>query len=238
MNTGHVKQVAAFEKLVECCSAQGAMYNPSNASITLTALRTLLTSARQSLEAVKGLQTAYANGVNIRQQLYEEMPRFITRIINAMAANGASEALLQEAYALAHKYKSKAKERSPLTSAEATAAMPATRSTAQLDFDRKADHFDGLVKLVQTLPDYNPHESDLQLAALKTKLADLRNWNTRVMNRLVALANARMQRNQVLYASQGIHGIGLLTKRYVRGAFGFTNPVSKQVGSIKLFNQK
>jgi len=237
MNTGHVKQVAAFEKLVECCSAQGAMYNPSNASITLTALRALLTSARQSLEAVKGLQTAYTNGVIIRQQLYDDMPKFITRVINAMAANGASQALLQDAYALARKYQSRSKDRGPLSSTEATATVPATRSTAQLDFDRKADHFDGLVKLVQSLPAYAPHESDLQLSALKAKLADLRNWNTRVMSRLVALANARLQRNQVLYASQGIHGIGLLTKRYVRGAFGYSNPVSKQVGSIRLFNK-
>ena len=238
MNTGHVKQAAAFEKLVACCSAQGAMYNPSNEAITLTALQSLLTSAHQSLEAVKVAQLAYTNGVIIRKKLFDDMPVFLTRVIHGLAASGASAEVMEEAYRYVRKYKSQGRDREPLSSTEATATVSATRSTAQLDFDRKADHFNRLVKLVHTVPGYRPNEEDLQLVALDRKAAELYDWNKRVVHRLITLANARAHRNRVLYGPTGTHGVAMLAKKYVRSAFGYRSAAAQQIGRIQLLNHK
>src|SRR5687767_12417679 len=111
MNTGNVKQVAAFEKLLGFCNAHGAMYNPSKASLKVAALNTLLTSAQQSLEAVKTLQTAYNNAVNTRNQTFDALPRFMTRIINILASSDATRATVDEAYFFSNRFNPKKKAR-------------------------------------------------------------------------------------------------------------------------------
>src|SRR5688572_24520783 len=105
MDTGHVKQVATFEKLLGFCNAHGAMFNPSKAALSTTALSTLLTSAQQSLEAVKTARAEYINFVIARNEAFNGLPKFMTRIINTLAASGASEATIDEAYRFIQKFR-------------------------------------------------------------------------------------------------------------------------------------
>jgi hypothetical protein len=232
MYTGHVKQVAAFEKLLGFCDANGAMFNPSKESLKVTALKSLLTSAQQSLEAVKSLRTAYDNAVNHRIQAFKSLPTFMTRVVN-MLATTADPDTVQEAYAFARKFQTKPK-RKP---ADGEASPSPTRSTSQLDFDAKTDNFAAFVKVVSAEPSYNPNEVDLQVPALEAMVTRLRDINTAVIDAQVALSNARKTRNELLYKNDGIYDSARRVKRYVKGAFGFRSTAYSQISSIPFLKQ-
>lgn len=236
MDSGHVKQVATFEKLLGFCNAHGAMFNPSKGAIQSTALHSLLTSAQQSLEAVRTARTAYSNAMNVRNDTFNGVPKFMTRIVNALAASGASQATLEDAYRFVKKFYRTQKKKEV---AAATEANPvSTRSTSQLDFDSRTDNFEGLVKVVSMEPLYQPNEADLQVSSLLAYVAHLRGLNTAVMNAQVEVSNARASRNKMLYESSGIHGLAKAVKRYVKGVFGFQSVAYNQIRSLKFSNRK
>lgn len=234
MNTGQVKQVAAFEKLLGFCNAHGAMYNPGKDSLTVAALNSLLTSAQQSLEAVKDLQTAYRNAVNVRREAYAGLPKFMTRVINGLAMS-ATPATVEEAYFYSRKFRPHSKMRPAIPSGNGTGQgeQRATRSTSQLDFDRKADNFAAFVKVALADASYAPNEADLKSEALLAKVRTLREMNTAIGNMQVALSNVRANRNKVLYSATGIYGIGKSVKRYLKSVFGYQSVGYSQVSNLR-----
>jgi hypothetical protein len=240
MDTGHVKQVAAFEKLLSFCNAHGAMYNPSKASLKVAALNTLLTSAQQSLEAVKTVRTAYDNAVNIRNQAFADLPKLMTRIVNILASTDASGKTVEDAYFYARKFRPESRSRRPKPSDGITTAIepPLTRSTAQLDYDAKADNFAAFVKVVSAEPLYKPNETELQVNALNALVTNLRDKNKAVITALVTWSNARAARNRQLYQASGIHGTAISVKKYVKGLFGFQSVAYAQIRSIRFVNRK
>lgn len=233
MDTGHVKQVATFEKLLGFCNAHGAMFNPSKVAIQSTALHTLLTSAQQSLEAVTTARTAYNNAVDVRNDTFNSVPKFMTRIVNALAASGASESTLEEAYRFVKKFYRTSKRKASLASPSSDEVPVSKRSNSQLDFDSKASNFEGLVKVVSMETSYHPNEADLQVSSLNGFAANLRGLNNAVVNAQVVLSNARASRNKVLYDATGIHGLSLAVKRYVKGVFGFQSVAYNQIRSLR-----
>jgi hypothetical protein len=236
MDSGHVKQVATFEKLLGFCNAHGAMFNPSKEALQPTALSSLLTSAQHSLEAVKVTRTEYINAVHARNEAFNSLPKFLTRIVNALAATEASKSTVEEAYSFVRKFY-RFKSKAPAVGSEEAEPRP-TRSLSQLDFDSKIDNFEALVKVVTLEPSYQPNEVDLQVDSLKERVASLRAMNSEVISKLVTLSNARATRNKLLYARSGIHGLGLATKRYVKGAFGYQSVAYDQIRSLRFQNQK
>jgi hypothetical protein len=240
MNTGNVKQVAAFEKLLGFCNAHGAMYNPSKASLKVTALNTLLTSAQQSLEAVKTLRTTYNNAVNTRKQAFAGLPRFMTRIVNTLASTDTSRATVDEAYFFIKRFRPKAKARRAVSSGNpgTVSEPPLTRSTAQLDFDSRIDNFAALVKVVSAEPSYEPNEVDLQVTSLDALITGLRDKNKAVLNAQIALSNARASCNELLYSPTGIHGTAKAVKSYIKGVFGYTSVGLPADSWLKIHQQK
>jgi hypothetical protein len=237
METGNVKQVAAFEKLVSFCNAHGATYNPSKASLKVAALNTLLTSAQQSLEAVKTADTAFANAVNARNQAFDALPKFMTRVINILAATDASADTVKEAYFYARRLRpvKKLKQNPPATGVQETASR--SRSNSQLDFDGKADNFAAFVKVVAGESSYKPNEADLTTVALTKVVTNLRSLNTAVITAQVALSNARIARDKALYQN-GIYGTAKASKHYIKGVFGFQSADFKQVSALTFVNRK
>jgi hypothetical protein len=240
METGHVKQVAAFEKLLGFCNAHGAMYNPSKASLKVAALNTLLTSAQQSLEAVKTLRTAYDNAVNIRNQALTDLPKFATRIVNTLASTDATSATVREAYAFSNRLRPSARIRPAIPSGDpGTVKEPRlTRSISQLDSDSKIDNFAALVKVVSAEPSYKPNEVELQITSLNAFVTGLRDKNKAVINAQVALSNSRAARNRALYSITGIYGTAIGVKKYIKGLFGFQSVAYDQISSLIFKNQK
>jgi hypothetical protein len=236
MKTGNVKQVATFEELLGFCHAHGALYNPSKTSIKIAALEELFTAAQQSLEAVKVAITEYNNAVNVRQEAFNRLPVFSTRIVNALAATDASKATLEEAYAHVRKFRW---QNPPApAAAEGKEAASKSRKSNHRDFNTQLDSFESLVKVVSAEPSYQPNEPDLTLTALTAHAEMLRSTITKVIDLRVTVSNLRATRDKILYDRHSIHDTAIAVKRYIKGVFGYRSVAYNQVKGLKFIAKK
>ena len=111
-------------------------------------------------------------------------------------------------------------------------------STIQQSYAQIVGHFSQLVNFIQQTPNYNPNETHLQVANLLQVLNDLQTQNTNVMQAEVALINARILRDDVLYNPlTGIVATAVLVKNYCKSVLSTKSPLYKEVNKIR-FNSK
>ena len=236
--TGHAKNVANFDELLSFVTGYGAVYNPSKATIKLTALQTLATNAKNAINAVNAALPAYSNAVSAREVAFEPLSKLSTRILNALKATDTTTQVDESATTLVRKIQGK-RATPKLTEEEKTAAKAAGTETkevssSQMSYDSRLESFDKLIKLLTSITLYAPNEADLKVATLTTMLNDLKAKNTAVVATLVSLSNARIARNDLMYkANTGMLDIALDSKAYIKSAFGGTSPQYKQVSKLK-----
>lgn len=123
--------------------------------------------------------------------------------------------------------------------AEAEGKEVKESSSSQMSYDSRLDNFDKLVKLLASVPEYAPNETDLTTESLTALYADLSAKNTAVINATVPLNNARIVRDQILYSAlTGIVGISVDVKTYVKSVFGATAPQYKAISGLKFTSLK
>lgn len=239
--TGHAKNVANFEELIGFCTAYGANYNPSKASLKLGALNTLKATANANLQAVKTAKTNYDNATNAREIAFKQLRPLATRVINALAATEATPQTLADAKTANNKIQGKraTKAKETTTGNTGSNASPAkTISTSQQSFDNLVDHFAQLITTLSAEPSYVPNESELSIAGLNTYLADLRAKNTAVVNTFATFSNARITRNTTLYnPNTGLLDIAKDVKLYIKSIYGTSSQQYKQVSALKFTNR-
>ncbi|MEI6062160.1 MAG: hypothetical protein WCR72_15775, partial [Bacteroidota bacterium] len=112
--------------------------------------------------------------------------------------------------------------------------VPKEISSSQLSFDNRLDNLDKLIQLLGSIPVYAPNERELQLPALTALYDGLVAKNTDVVAATVPLYNARITRNQVLYApGTGLVDTAADVKSYVKSVFGAVSSQFKQVSILK-----
>ena len=239
--TGHAKNVATFEDLISFCTGYGATYNPSLAAIKLPALATLLTAAQAALQLVKTSKTAFDNATNLREIVFKTLKPLATKIINALAASGATANTIKDAKTINNKIqgrRAKAIEQPTPAELAAGAAAINTSSTSQQSFDKLIDHFTQLIALLTAEPKYIPNENELKVATLNTLLTDMKAKNTGVIGTTTTASNSRIARDKTLYAEEaGLVDIALAVKQYVKSVFGASSPQYKQVSKLKFSNR-
>lgn len=236
--TGHAKNVANFEDLISFCTGYGTAYNPSNASIKLTALNAVFTSSKNALAATNNLVPAWKNAVNTREISFTPLSKLITRVVNSLDSSTVSKQSVDDAKTIARKIQGKRASAKttpvaidPNTTTEET---PQSISASQMSYDNRIDNLDKLLQLLVSLPAYAPNENDLKVTTLTTLLADMRTKNTAVINALTPLSNARISRNTTLYApTTGLVDLAGEVKKYVKSVYGATSPQYKQVSGLK-----
>jgi hypothetical protein len=240
----HANQVAAFEKLLGFCNAQGATFNPSRESMKSTALTTLLTEAQKSIQAVHNAQNAVVDAINIRNRAFDQLPYLGTRIIGALEACDAPPDHLADVnrIRLRFRYQPPATNRSSAlksSSGEQTNGMevpPANTPRGPvnfLGFSNKMETLAELIGLLSKEPFYTPNEADLSIEGLNAELANLREKHKAVGDASLALYNARQYCKKILFQPEGIHGTSVKVKKYVRSIFGFGSEQYRAVSKIK-----
>lgn len=113
------------------------------------------------------------------------------------------------------------------------------RSNSQQSFDKRIDHFTGLISLVNQAPAYLPNETHLSLPGLNAYLANLVSRNTNVINAHTEHSKAMHERNEILYNEfTGLINRAKLVKLYFKGVFGNSGDQYKQVAAIEFRNIK
>lgn len=236
--TGHAKNVANFEDMISFCNGYGSSYNPSKIAIQIPSLNTLRSKAIIAVEDVNTANTAFINATNARQIAFNPVKPLATRIVNALEATDATDELIKDAKTLNRKVQGSrkgkgAKPETPLTPPD-TATEDKKISVSQQSYDSIIENLGKLGELVISEPSYAPNEVDLQVATLTTFHNNLKTTNTTVINATTAISNARITRNQILYAPKtGLYDIAQEVKKYVKSVFGATSPQYKQVSKIK-----
>lgn len=231
--TGHAKNVANFQDLIEFVTGYGATYNPSKISLKLPQLITLKASADSSLVDLILKNTNYNNKVNERIIAFSGLKSLSTRLVNALQTTDASTETINNAKTFNRKMQGK-KASSSQTPIDPKASAPTTISTSQQSYDQLIQHFAGLTSVLEAEASYAPNESDLQIATLQAKIADLTAKNTAVATAYTSISNSRIARNETLYSSTtGLVEIALEVKKYIKSVFGATSPQYAQVKSIK-----
>lgn len=120
--------------------------------------------------------------------------------MNSYAASGAEKNSVEDAKSFKRK----------IDGARAT-ALPADdpgtpedeskgNSVSQRSSTQVAEHFDNMIELLSNDPAYAPNETELQVATFEAKLTSMKNANNAVTAAVTPLSNARISRNEALYA--------------------------------------
>ena len=231
--TGHAKNVANFQDLIEFVTGYGATYNPSKNSLKLPQLISLKASAESNLSDVISKNTNYNNKVNERITAFSGLKSFSTRLVNALQTTDATPETIGNAKTFNRKMQGK-KASSAQTPTDPNTPAPTTISTSQQSYDQLIQHLSGLNSILEAETSYTPNETDLQVATIQAKIADLSAKNTAVATAYTSISNSRIARNETLYSSTtGLVETANEVKKYVKSVFGASSPQFAQVKGIE-----
>ena len=230
---GHAKNVANFQDLIEFVTGYGATYNPSKNSLKLPQLIALKASADATLADVITKNTNYNNKVNERITAFSGLKSLSTRLVNALQTTDATTETIGNAKTFNRKMQGK-KASSSQTPTDPNTPAPTTISTSQQSYDQLIQHLAGLTSILEAETSYTPNETDLQVATLQTKIADLTTKNTAVATAYASISNSRIERNETLYSSStGLVETANEVKKYIKSVFGASSPQFAQVKGIQ-----
>ena len=230
---GHAKNVANFQDLIEFVTAYGTTYNPSKNALKLPQLIALKASADATLADVISKNTNYNNKVNERITAFSGLKSLSTRLVNALQTTDATTETIGNAKTFNRKMQGK-KASSSQTPTDPNTPAPTTISTSQQSYDQLIQHFAGLTSVLEAETSYTPNETDLQVATLQTKIADLTAKNTAVATAYASISNSRIARNETLYSSTtGLVVTANEVKKYIKSVFGASSPQFAQVKGIQ-----
>jgi len=230
---GHAKNVANFQDLIEFVIGYGETYNPSKNSLKLPQLIALKASADATLADVITKNTNYNNKVNERITAFSGLKSLSTRLVNALQTTDATTETIGNAKTFNRKMQGK-KASSSQTPTDPNTPAPNTISTSQQSYDQLIQHLAGLTSILEAETSYTPNETDLQVATLQTKIADLTAKNTAVATAYASISNSRIARNETLYSSStGLVETANEVKKYIKSVFGASSPQFAQVKGIQ-----
>lgn len=236
--TGHAKNVANLQDLISFVTGYGTTYNPNKNALKLQQLTALYTASQASLADVITKNTVYNNKVNERVVAFKDLKSLSTRLINALQTTNATSEKVADAKAFNKKMqgiRAKAIE----TPTDPNAPAPNTISTSQQSYDQQIQHLAGIISVLQTEPSYAPNETDLQIATLTAKQADLTAKNNAVSTAYTNVSNSRIARDTTIYGTDtGLFDIATEVKKYIKSVFGATSPQFAQVKGIEFKKPK
>lgn len=177
--TGHAKNIANFQNLIEFVTGYGNSYNPSKDSLKLPQLISLKASAENALSEVITKNTEYNNKVNERINAFSNMRSLSTRLINALQTTDATSETIGNAKTFNRKMQGKKASETQMLSDPNTPA-PTTISTSQQSYDQLIQHLIGLKSVLKAEPSYQPNETELQVGSIEEKIDDLSTKNKAV----------------------------------------------------------
>mgnify|MGYP003610194119 FL=1 len=236
--TGHAKNVANFQDLIAFVTGYGATYNPSKNALKLPQLTALHTASQTSLADVVTKNTAYNNKVNERVVAFKDLKSLSTRLINALQTTDATKEIIADAKAFNKKLQG-VRAKAVETPLDPNAPAPNTISTSQQSYDQQIQHLAVIISVLQSEPSYTPNETDLQIATLTAKQADLTAKNSEVATAYTNVSNSRIARDTTIYGTDtGLFDVATEVKKYVKSVYGATSPQFAQVKGIEFTKKR
>lgn len=231
---GDMKVISNFRKLIQFVSAD-PNYKPSNTALTVPALQAQDATASTAVEDVGNKNAPNKTAIRERVEAFDPLAARARQVRNVAKASGASKTALDNLETPLRKLSGgrasdKIKD-DPNTPQNEAAAQ---HSASQMSFDNRTGNFRTFVALVKELTTYKPNEEDLKVSALEAYADDLDAKNNAVASTFVPLSQARALRDQLLYTNaDSVVNNALLAKAYVKGAFGSSSALHKQIKGLE-----
>ncbi|MBI4929712.1 MAG: hypothetical protein HY841_03040 [Bacteroidetes bacterium] len=236
--TGHAKNVANLNVMISRLQGYGTRYNPTNPLIKIPNLQTAFTSGSATMTTLDNVKPAYTKSVDDRQQIFTDMEKLSTRIINSFhAIQGITKAQVEDVKTIIRKIRGVRKDKIVDTPPPADATEKEIEkhiSASQKSYDQLTEHFTKLTSLVASVPAYAPNEIDLKNTALATFLSQLKAANQAVINATTPYLTAMQNRNNILYNPvTGIKDLAAEVKKYVKSVSTITLAEFRQISGLK-----
>jgi hypothetical protein len=232
--TGHARNCQRFAELISFCEGYGAVYQPQNHALSVADLQTLLAAGQDGIDGVTTAMGPWKNAVSERREAFRGLRPLTTRVINAFAVSGAPQSAVDQAESFKRKIdgeRAKQVEDDPSTPEN---EAENTISVSQQSYTQLVEHLDNLIQVLTDSGQYNPAETDLKLLALNTLSTALKAANQAVIDTNTPFSNARIARNDALYAEgTGLVDIAGMVKKYVKALFGADSPQFAQVSGLE-----
>jgi len=229
--TGHAVNITNFFTMISRCQGYGVRYNPSNNAIKVANLLIVGNNANTTQAALDTAKAPYTNAVNNRDNLFADLDKLSTRILNAVATStNVQPNLIDDVKTFNRKIQGIRKDKK--------IAIPNPEdhkqiSASQQSFTQKTENFSKLIALVATIPTYTPNETELQVASLNTYSTQLKNANTAVIAATTPMLVAMEARNTVLYApTTGLVDLSLAVKKYVKSVKTITLSEYREISGL------
>jgi hypothetical protein len=267
--TGHSKNVANFESLIVICTSLGSRYNPPKPQLAISNLNSLLVTSQNALSDMYTQKAAIFQAMLARREETEVLHKRVVKVINFLEVVDIPIDTLKQAKVLRNKILGRFPKKNSQSAVTETQqenqptntnsngngsdgaangntnpnldqeVTPNTISTSQQSFDKQLEHFERLIQLLATEPNYNPNESDLTLASLNGILASLRQIDSTLKNKYVTYKGVMDQRDQILYKEEiGLVDISRDIKLYLKAILGNTSNEFKQSTRFKFTSPK
>ena len=198
---GHAKNIANANLLNSNIVQLGAIYNPSNSKLILSNLQTVYSTSSTNQSNVNNLVAPYSIAVDNRENIFAPQSKKITKLRKAYkATEGVTPAQLEDFMTIARKLKGIRKvKNAPTTDSSEEQTQ---HSTSQMSYDQRTSNFDLLISQLQNTPNYNPNETEYQVATLQAEKVQMLQATQNVANTFIPLNNARSIRNNSMYLSE------------------------------------
>ena len=232
--TGHAKNVATFNTLISFCQGYGSQYQPAVAALEIVNLQSQLAAAENALNESKKKQVAFNKVVDERMNAFEPLKPLAQKMMAALSASGVSSQTTEGAKTIYRKLQGRRAGKIQATE-NASPDSPKNISVSQLSYDNQMANFSALIALLETLPEYKPNETELQISSLTTYLIQLKTANNAVIEAYTAWSNSRISRDETLYGKNGgMIDTALQVKNYVKSVFGNSSPQFQQISALQL----
>jgi hypothetical protein len=232
----HANQVAAWGKLLGHCNALGDSYKPSKDSMKGTALEHLLHESENQVEAVHKAEAVLANAISDRQHAFRTLPSVATRVYNALEAQRPTPEYLAAVNRIRKRFSAQTlytgRDAIPRNEGEPASDKPVRKRTYG-DFNSRIDNLQLLIEYLENASHYAPLEEDLSIAGLKQLLSTMQQKHEAVTEASLALQEAKVKCNEMLYGPNGMHELAQLIKKYVHSVYGYSSTQFKTIRKIK-----
>lgn len=229
-------QVSNFEKLITVVKTFGANYTPSFEKMKVPQLEDCLAKGQTAMSNLIEAENDQMLNRSKRKNLMKEIPKTATSILKQLKYADVSESLLEDANSVVNGFKKKKNETSAATEKEVTEKTEATINKTQhqtKNLEQKIEIMEKLIDLVQDIPEYKTNEKGLSKEELKDYLTLIKTTRKQIDDSELAISNARITRNVVLYKPQvGLVEVAKAVKDYINDHFGSKSPERKQVTKI------
>lgn len=232
--TGHARNCERFAQMISFVQGYGADYHPANTAITLVNLQTKLTAAQAAIDGVTAANAPFKVAVNDRENAFDGIRKLATRVVNSFEASGAAQNAVDDAKSLKRKIDGVRATKAPKDDPATPGDESKGSSASQQSYTQLAEHLDNLIALLTSTGTYTPHEPELQLAALNARATALKTANAAVISATTPLSNARITRDDSLYADDtGLVALAALVKKYVKSLYGADSPQFSQIRGLE-----